>query len=228
MTECSPVVAVNAPDFRGAGFFQPGSRRGHRRPSAAGRRGPHRRSRARTALAREHRGDGPGQGPERDAGLPRPRRPDRGRPSATAGTSRATSGSSTRTASSRSPAGSRGSRRSAARWSRTAAVEEALNEAIGADEPVFAVTAVADGREGGQARRPAHRRATIASTRRSRTSGNVGLPNLFIPRRDHFVKVDALPMLGTGKLDLRALKRIAAEAIGNSTIVEVPVGGPSQ
>ena len=37
-----------------------------------------------------------------------------------------------------------------------------------------------------------------------------GLPNLFIPRRDHFVKVDALPMLGTGKLDLRALKRIAA------------------
>ena len=28
MTECSPVVAVNAPDFRAPGFFQPGSRRG--------------------------------------------------------------------------------------------------------------------------------------------------------------------------------------------------------
>ena len=28
LTECSPVVAVNAPDFRAAGFFQPGSRRG--------------------------------------------------------------------------------------------------------------------------------------------------------------------------------------------------------
>src|SRR5262249_47540006 len=28
LTECSPVVAVNAPDFRAAGFFQPGTRRG--------------------------------------------------------------------------------------------------------------------------------------------------------------------------------------------------------
>ena len=28
MTECSPVVAVNAPDFRAPGFFQPGLRRG--------------------------------------------------------------------------------------------------------------------------------------------------------------------------------------------------------
>ena len=28
MTECSPVVAVNALDFRAPGFFQPGSRRG--------------------------------------------------------------------------------------------------------------------------------------------------------------------------------------------------------
>ena len=91
-------------------------------------------------------------------------------------------------------------------------VEEALNEAIGADEPVFAVTAVADGREG-------ERLAVLHTVeRRSRRRGlaairKQGLPNLFIPRRDHFVKVDALPMLGTGKLDLRALKRIAAEAI---------------
>ena len=28
VTECSPVVAVNAPDFRAPGFYQPGSRRG--------------------------------------------------------------------------------------------------------------------------------------------------------------------------------------------------------
>ena len=28
LTECSPVVAVSAPDYRAAGFFQPGSRRG--------------------------------------------------------------------------------------------------------------------------------------------------------------------------------------------------------
>ena len=38
-----------------------------------------------------------------------------------------------------------------------------------------------------------------------------GLPNLFIPRKDAFVKVEQLPVLGTGKLDLRALKRVALE-----------------
>ncbi len=41
-----------------------------------------------------------------------------------------------------------------------------------------------------------------------------GLPNLFIPRRDHFIKVDAIPILGTGKLDLRAMRRIAEERLG--------------
>ena len=28
MTECSPIVAIGAPDFRARGFFQPGTRRG--------------------------------------------------------------------------------------------------------------------------------------------------------------------------------------------------------
>ena len=40
-----------------------------------------------------------------------------------------------------------------------------------------------------------------------------GLPNLFIPARGNFVKVERLPVLGTGKLDLRALKRIAMERL---------------
>jgi acyl-[acyl-carrier-protein]-phospholipid O-acyltransferase/long-chain-fatty-acid--[acyl-carrier-protein] ligase len=40
----------------------------------------------------------------------------------------------------------------------------------------------------------------------------MGLPNLFQPKKDGFVKVEKLPVLGTGKLDLRAVKRIAAES----------------
>lgn len=32
------------------------------------------------------------------------------------------------------------------------------------------------------------------------------LPPLWKPRKDQFFRVDALPFLGTGKLDLRALK----------------------
>ncbi|MFO0950970.1 MAG: hypothetical protein U0835_07430 [Isosphaeraceae bacterium] len=43
--------------------------------------------------------------------------------------------------------------------------------------------------------------------------GSLGLPNLFIPRRDCFVKVDVLPMLGTGKLDLRGVKKVAEERL---------------
>jgi len=41
-----------------------------------------------------------------------------------------------------------------------------------------------------------------------------GLPNLFIPRKDSFIKVDQIPILGTGKLDLRELKRVALERLG--------------
>jgi len=40
-----------------------------------------------------------------------------------------------------------------------------------------------------------------------------GLPNLFIPRKDAFIKVEHIPVLGTGKLDLQALKRMALERL---------------
>jgi acyl-[acyl-carrier-protein]-phospholipid O-acyltransferase/long-chain-fatty-acid--[acyl-carrier-protein] ligase len=39
--------------------------------------------------------------------------------------------------------------------------------------------------------------------------GGSGLPPLWRPRADHFVHVEALPYLGTGKLDLRKLKELA-------------------
>jgi acyl-[acyl-carrier-protein]-phospholipid O-acyltransferase/long-chain-fatty-acid--[acyl-carrier-protein] ligase len=91
-------------------------------------------------------------------------------------------------------------------------VEEALNEAIGAEEQVFAVTAVADGRE-------SDRLAVLHTTSDERVGEalekmrGMGLPNLYLPRRDSFIKVDVLPLLGTGKLDLRSLKEIASKAL---------------
>jgi acyl-[acyl-carrier-protein]-phospholipid O-acyltransferase/long-chain-fatty-acid--[acyl-carrier-protein] ligase len=36
-----------------------------------------------------------------------------------------------------------------------------------------------------------------------------GLPNLFIPREDQFVRVDEIPILGTGKIDLKGVKKLA-------------------
>jgi acyl-[acyl-carrier-protein]-phospholipid O-acyltransferase/long-chain-fatty-acid--[acyl-carrier-protein] ligase len=86
---------------------------------------------------------------------------------------------------------------------------------VGADTQVFAVTAVGDERKG--------ERLVVLHTlddqqvrRALEGLGAQGLPNLFIPRRDHFIKVDALPVLGTGKLDLRAIRRVAEEALGTA------------
>jgi acyl-[acyl-carrier-protein]-phospholipid O-acyltransferase/long-chain-fatty-acid--[acyl-carrier-protein] ligase len=38
-----------------------------------------------------------------------------------------------------------------------------------------------------------------------------GLPNLWIPSADSFAAIDELPILGSGKLDLRALGTMAKE-----------------
>jgi acyl-[acyl-carrier-protein]-phospholipid O-acyltransferase/long-chain-fatty-acid--[acyl-carrier-protein] ligase len=39
--------------------------------------------------------------------------------------------------------------------------------------------------------------------------GTSDLPNLWKPKADAFVRVETIPMLGTGKLDLRKVKDIA-------------------
>ena len=87
-------------------------------------------------------------------------------------------------------------------------IEEALNQAIQAEGLMLAVTAIPDERKGEQLI-VLHilDESTIPALIEKVTAS--GLPNLFIPRRDNFIKVDQLPVLGTGKLDLRALKRIA-------------------
>ncbi len=91
-------------------------------------------------------------------------------------------------------------------------VEIALHEAAGAEGQVLAVTGVPDDKKGEQlvvlhtldeARIPEILEKAAAA----------GLPNLFTPRRDAWIKVEQLPVLGTGKLDLGALKRLAAEAL---------------
>jgi acyl-[acyl-carrier-protein]-phospholipid O-acyltransferase/long-chain-fatty-acid--[acyl-carrier-protein] ligase len=94
-------------------------------------------------------------------------------------------------------------------------VEEVLQELSGERLQVFAVTSIPDERKGERlavlTTLPDQRVREIAS--RLQASG---LPNLFIPRLDHFVKVEALPVLGTGKLDLREMRRIAIAALGPS------------
>jgi len=42
------------------------------------------------------------------------------------------------------------------------------------------------------------------------------LPNLWKPRADAFVRVEEFPVLGTGKLDLRAIRERAREAFAQT------------
>jgi acyl-[acyl-carrier-protein]-phospholipid O-acyltransferase/long-chain-fatty-acid--[acyl-carrier-protein] ligase len=93
-------------------------------------------------------------------------------------------------------------------------VEEALHQAAEADTQVFAVTGIPDERKG-------ERLAVLHTLDESRIPSILdkvsasGLPNLFIPGKHQFVKVEALPVLGTGKLDLRGIKRIALEQLSS-------------
>ena len=98
-------------------------------------------------------------------------------------------------------------------------VEEALQKAIGADMQVFAVTAVGDERKG-EKLAVLHTLEDGQVQRALEGLSSQGLPNLFIPRRENFIKVEAIPVLGTGKLDLKAIRRLAEEALSDHVPVE--------
>jgi acyl-[acyl-carrier-protein]-phospholipid O-acyltransferase/long-chain-fatty-acid--[acyl-carrier-protein] ligase len=94
-------------------------------------------------------------------------------------------------------------------------IEDALHQAAGADTQVLAVTAVPDELKGEQlavlhtldeASIPTLLEKVMAS----------GLPKLFLPRKDCFIQVENIPVLGTGKLDLQALKQVALEKLGKN------------
>jgi len=92
-------------------------------------------------------------------------------------------------------------------------VEDKLHELAGATEQVFAVAAVPDEKKG--------ERLVVLHTLSDEKLAPVleklagsDLPALWKPRKDQFFHLDALPYLGTGKLDLRAMKLKAVELAG--------------
>ena len=92
-----------------------------------------------------------------------------------------------------------------------AAVERALAEALRLDEsddPVFAVTAVPDAAKGEALVLLSARELTAETVRE--TLHAAGLPALWIPKR--VVRLEKLPLLGSGKLDLRGCREAALAA----------------
>jgi acyl-[acyl-carrier-protein]-phospholipid O-acyltransferase/long-chain-fatty-acid--[acyl-carrier-protein] ligase len=89
-------------------------------------------------------------------------------------------------------------------------VEAAIQEVSGKSEPCAAVTALPDPKRGerlfvlytdelGMTPEEAVRRLQAGS-----------LPRLWVPSADDFIRVESIPILGTGKVDLRKLKELAA------------------
>ncbi|MFM8495725.1 MAG: AMP-binding protein, partial [Planctomycetia bacterium] len=91
-------------------------------------------------------------------------------------------------------------------------VEEALNEELGAVDGalVAVVTAVPDAKKG-ERLVVFHLPMEKAPQDVCRRLAERGLPNLYIPSPDSFAEIDEIPVLGSGKLDLRALGTLARE-----------------
>ncbi|MGB0910607.1 MAG: acyl-[ACP]--phospholipid O-acyltransferase [Nitrospirales bacterium] len=207
VTECSPVIAVNCPDFRAAGFFQPASR-----PGTVGQPLPGVSIRIVDPDTFEILPmDTPGmllvKGPNVMKGY-------LGREDLTAKAMHDgwyITGDIAKV----NEDGFIAITDRLSRFSKIGGemvphgkVEEALHQAANAETQVLAVTSVPDEKKGEQlAVLHTLDEKSIPGLLEKASAG--GLPNLFIPRKDHFVKVESLPMLGTGKLDLRALKQIA-------------------
>lgn len=98
-------------------------------------------------------------------------------------------------------------------------IEEVLNQIAGTadlEHLALAVSAVPDEKKG-ERLVVLHTPLEISPRELCEGLSKAGLPNLFIPGTDSFYEVEHLPVLGTGKLDLRALKQLALEKAGATT-----------
>jgi len=89
-------------------------------------------------------------------------------------------------------------------------IEDLLQELAGATEQTFVVTAVPDEKKG--------ERLIVLHTLAEAPLDDVlekfaksDLPALWRPRADQFLRIEALPYLGTGKLDLRKARELALQ-----------------
>ena len=81
---------------------------------------------------------------------------------------------------------------------------------VTATERMFVVTGIPDEKKG-ERLVVLHKLADGKWTEFATKLGQLDLPNLWKPRADQFYHVDALPLLGTGKLDLRKVRELAAQ-----------------
>jgi acyl-[acyl-carrier-protein]-phospholipid O-acyltransferase/long-chain-fatty-acid--[acyl-carrier-protein] ligase len=87
-------------------------------------------------------------------------------------------------------------------------VEEALHRALGCIEPRMVVTSISDEQKG-ERFVVLHTELGVSVDDLLKRMRDSGLPKLWVPRKENFFPVPALPFLGSGKLDLRQVKETA-------------------
>jgi acyl-[acyl-carrier-protein]-phospholipid O-acyltransferase/long-chain-fatty-acid--[acyl-carrier-protein] ligase len=214
-TECSPTVAVNAPDFRAAGFHQVGVKRGsigHPLPGVC---------------VRVVDAENPWSGnplPLGQAGLLFVRGPNvmqgyLGKPEKTAEVLR-DGWYCTGDVAALDEDGFLQITDRLNRFSKIGGemvphikIEEKLHELTAATEQTFVVAGLPDEKKGERLvvlhKLPDEKLAPCLEK-----LAQSDLPNLWKPRADQFFRVEQFPLLGTGKLDLRKVKELAAQLAG--------------
>jgi len=89
-------------------------------------------------------------------------------------------------------------------------VEDALHKALGTSEPRMVITSVADGQKG-EKLIVLHTELGLPVEELLERLRGSPLPRLWLPRRENFFALEALPVLGSGKLDLKRIKDIAKQ-----------------
>ena len=92
-------------------------------------------------------------------------------------------------------------------------VEERLLGLVDGDDQNLAVSSVPDEKRG-ERLVVLHTLSDDALERLIARMPETGLPNLWLPRSNNFHRVDEIPVLGTGKLDIRGVREVAKEREG--------------
>jgi acyl-[acyl-carrier-protein]-phospholipid O-acyltransferase/long-chain-fatty-acid--[acyl-carrier-protein] ligase len=88
-------------------------------------------------------------------------------------------------------------------------VEEEIERILGSQELLVAVAGVPDARKG-ERLVVLHQQLPVSVEELHEKLAACGLPRLWVPRREDFHEVGEIPVLGSGKVDLKGLKQLAA------------------
>jgi acyl-[acyl-carrier-protein]-phospholipid O-acyltransferase/long-chain-fatty-acid--[acyl-carrier-protein] ligase len=94
-------------------------------------------------------------------------------------------------------------------------VEEEIEKILDVEELLVAVAGVPDPKRG-ERLVVLHRKLPLSVEELHGKLAGSELPKLWVPRKDDFFEVEEIPVLGTGKVDLKGIKQLAAAKAGAS------------